>query len=161
MDSSLSLKLLEKNPSSFIHYSLYVKIYQLVDSLLMTYLFLKVTLFQCLGHKRVIGNEKADWVASKAALLSYPAVGIISTLFVSFASSKKLTDEFIYYWESYKNKPSLYLLGFLACLKPTVKVKSYLKDLLHNYPLCSCFVCLATGHCFIGSYYKQIGRAHV
>ena len=55
-DFSSSLKLLEKNPSSFLHHPAYIQVFKIVMHILSTFPFISISLNWCSAHKGIIGN---------------------------------------------------------------------------------------------------------
>ena len=170
-DSSSSLQLLSTNPSKFLHHQLYVKIFNLVTSLLTDFPTLVLNLNWCPGHEGVTGNEEADLSARKACASHIPTSTPITASFCSLITIKDLLDNCTYYWEAYKELPGGYSPSFQALLYPTLQVKPLYKELLNDRSLCSRFVRIATHHCFCGAYYKcfhipedfscPCGKAHI
>lgn len=144
IDSLSSLALFSKNSSNFLYHLYFVKIYNLINSLLTIYPYLFIKLLQCPTHKSVIRNEKVDLIARQAALLLFPESGVISLAFILFIFSKNLLDDFLYYQESYKNKPGAYSPRYTAYLNLSNKVKAHLKELFNNYLICFYVVHIAT-----------------
>ncbi|PAV17665.1 Ribonuclease H A1VMW5 [Pyrrhoderma noxium] len=142
-DSSSSLQLLSTNPSKFLHHPLYVKIFELVTSLLTDFPVLTINLNWCPGHKGVIGNEEADLQAGKACVSRIPTSTPITSSFCSLVSTKDLLDNCTYYWEAYKELPvsapgSSGLLRIIAFAEPTTSDFTSLKIFLaHAEPLVS------------------------
>ena len=96
-DSSLSLKLLEKNPSSFLHHPAYIQVFKLVTHILSTFPSISISLNWCPAHKGVIGNEEADRLASEAAALLIPNSTSITASFCALVSTKELLEGCTYY----------------------------------------------------------------